>query len=74
MTVVCSAQIADIKTLLAFEEAIINHERSIDDSLKAAEFHYYDLLELIESPKSEVLVATVNEKLVGSGYAKIISG
>ena len=74
MTFVRSAQIEDIKFLLAFEKEIINHERSIDDSLKATKFHYYDLLELIRSPKSQVLVAIVNEEIVGSGYAKIIPG
>lgn len=64
----------DVKNLLAFEAAIINYERGIDDSLIESEFHYYDILELIKSPKSEVLVALVDEEIVGSGYAKLISG
>jgi GNAT superfamily N-acetyltransferase len=62
----------EIHTLLEFEKGIIAAERPFDSTLKEGEIHYYDLLELIESPNAEVLVAVVENQLVGSGYAKIL--
>ena len=62
---------SDIDTLLAFEKGIIAAERPYDTTLREGEIHYYDLLELIQSPDAGVIVAVVNEQLVGSGYAKI---
>lgn len=62
----------EIHTLLEFEKGIIAAERPFDSTLKEGEIHYYDLLELIESPNAEVLVAVVGNQLVGSGYAKIL--
>lgn len=62
----------EIQTLLEFEKGIVKAERPLDSTLKEGEIHYYDLLELIESPNAEVLVAVVENELVGSGYAKIV--
>lgn len=61
----------EINLLLEFEKGIIEAERPYDNTLKEGEIHYYDLLELIKSDEAEVVVAVVNEELVGSGYAKI---
>ena len=66
------AEVTDINTLLEFERGIIEAERPFDGTLKGGEIHYYDLLELIKSPKAEVVVALVDREIVGSGYAKII--
>lgn len=63
----------DIDTLLSFEKGIIEAERPFDETLKEGEIHYYDLLELIRSDNAEVLVAEMNEEIVASGYAKIIT-
>jgi ribosomal protein S18 acetylase RimI-like enzyme len=62
----------EIHVLLEFEKGIIEAERPFDKTLREGEIHYYDLLELIESPNAEVLVAVVEDQLVGSGYAKIL--
>lgn len=62
----------EIETLLRFEKGIIEAERPFDNSLKQGEIHYYDLLDLIKSKKAEVLVAVVDNEIVGSGYAKIL--
>ena len=62
---------ADIDSLLSFEKGIIATERPFDNTLKEGDIHYYDLLGLIRSEKAEVLVAVVNNEIVGSGYAKI---
>jgi GNAT superfamily N-acetyltransferase len=66
------AEPKDISTLLEFEQGIVLAERPFDSTLREGEIHYYDLLELINSDKSMVLVATHNDILVGSGYAKIV--
>jgi GNAT superfamily N-acetyltransferase len=41
--------------------------------LKDGEIHYYDLAELIRSDSAEVVVASVDGEVAGSGYAKIVS-
>ena len=57
--------------MLEFEKGIVDTERPFDITLKDGEIHYYDLLELIRSPESEVVVAEIDGELVGSGYAQI---
>ena len=64
---------ADIEILLSFEKGIIEAERRFDNTLKEGEIHYYDLIGLISSKRAEVLVAVVNNEIVGSGYAKILA-
>ncbi len=62
----------EIEILLSFERGIIDAERPLDNTLKDGEIHYYDLIGLIRSERAEVLVAVVNNEIVGSGYAKIL--
>ncbi|MCL9807640.1 GNAT family N-acetyltransferase [Flavobacterium amniphilum] len=62
----------EIEILLNFESGIIAAERPFDNTLKEGEIHYYNLLELIKSEKATVIVADVNNEVVGSGYAKIL--
>ena len=59
----------DLDTLLTFEQEIVKTERPFDPTIKGGEPHYYDLRKLIDSPRAEVLVAEINGKVVGSGYA-----
>ena len=66
------ALIAEIDILLRFEQGIIKAERPFDNTLKEGFINYYDLKELILSEKSEVLVAVIENKIVGSGYAQIL--
>lgn len=61
----------DLDILLAFEQGIVETERPFNDPLKEGEIHYYDLSGLIRSDSAAVLVAVVNQEIVGSGYAKI---
>lgn len=63
---------SDIDILLNFEKGIVDAERPFDESLKEGEIHYYDLIELIRSERSELLVAVANNEIVGSGYVKIL--
>lgn len=62
----------DLEILLSFEQGVVEAERPFDNSLKDGTIHYYDLPELIRSDKAEVLVAIVDDLIVGSGYAKIL--
>jgi GNAT superfamily N-acetyltransferase len=63
----------EISILLHFEIGIIEAERPFDKTLKEGEIHYYNLIELIKDKNAEVLVAVVDNEIVGSGYAKILT-
>jgi GNAT superfamily N-acetyltransferase len=65
------AKEGEIEILRDFEKEIIETERPFDITLKDGDIHYYDLLELISSPESEVLVVEFDGKVVGSGYVQI---
>ncbi|WP_333627547.1 GNAT family N-acetyltransferase [Sphingobacterium siyangense] len=71
-TIIRQAQEDEISLLIEFEQGIVEAERSFDNTLKEGKIHYYDLLELIKSEEAEVLVAVVDDQLVGSGYAKLL--
>ncbi|MGC4034771.1 MAG: GNAT family N-acetyltransferase [Chitinophagaceae bacterium] len=65
------ATIQDVPTLLQFEQEIIQAEREFDDSLKEGHIHYYDFPFLVTSSLAKVMVAEINNEIVGSGYAVI---
>lgn len=66
-----SATLKDLSILLEFEQGIIAYERPMDVTLKEDPIIYYDLEHLIQSPTCEVIVATIDDEIVGSGYVKI---
>ena len=61
----------DLPILLEFEQEIIRAERPFNNTLKDGEIHLYDLQRLIESNKSEVVVAEIENEIIGSGFAVI---
>jgi GNAT superfamily N-acetyltransferase len=65
------ATLADMDTLLRFEQGVIIAERPFDPTLKDEHINYYDLVGLIESDDVELLVAELAGELIGSGYARI---
>lgn len=65
------ATLADLKTLLSFEQEIIRAERPFDETLDKDPISYYDLGQLVLSDEAEVMVAEVDQKIIGSGYALI---
>ncbi|WP_373552582.1 GNAT family N-acetyltransferase [Haliscomenobacter sp.] len=71
MIITRTANVADLDTLLHFEQGIVAAERPFDPTLKAGEIHYYDLKALILSPEAEVVVAVAGDEIVASGYAQI---
>lgn len=62
---------ADLPTLLEFEQGVIAAERPYDPTLREGLIHYYDLEELILSPDALLVVAQAGDQIVGSGYARI---
>lgn len=62
---------ADLPTLFEFEQGVIAAERPFDPTLKSGQIHYYDIEKMITAPDVELLVAEINNKVVGSGYARI---
>ncbi len=67
-----TATLADLETLLRFEQGVIAAERPFDPTLRPDPIHYYDLPALLASPQAVVLVAEdQQQQLVGSGYVRI---
>jgi GNAT superfamily N-acetyltransferase len=65
------ASMNDMATLLRFEQGVINAERPSDSTLKAGLIHYYDIPEMINAPHIELVVAELDNKVIGCGYARI---
>jgi GNAT superfamily N-acetyltransferase len=61
----------DIEQLYVFEQGVVEAERPYDPTLKAGVVHYYDIEEMIRASHIELLVAVIQDKVVGSGYARI---
>ena len=66
-----TATLADIKVLLSFEQEIIRAERPFDETLDKDPISYYDLRQLLLLEDAEVVVAELDSKIIGSGYALI---
>jgi RimJ/RimL family protein N-acetyltransferase len=69
--VVRRATLDDLGTLLQFEQNIVSTERPFDETLKSGLIHYYDIEAMINASYVEVVVATFNNEIIGSGYARI---
>ncbi len=65
------ALLSDLDTLLRFEQGVIAAERPFDPTIKEGNIHYYDLRGMLIAPDVELLVAELDQTLVGSGYARI---
>lgn len=65
------ATLADLKTLLSFEQALIDFERPLDATIKCGDIHYYDVEKMISSESVEIVVAESAGEIVGCGYASI---
>jgi len=65
------ATLEDKPVLLQFEQQLIAYERPFDSILKD-DCSYYDLDFLIQSKDAKFIVATIDNTLIASGYAKIV--
>jgi GNAT superfamily N-acetyltransferase len=69
--VIRPASLSDRETLLRFEQGVITAERPFDSTLKPGQISYYDLEELITAAHSELLLAELDSRPIGCGYARI---
>lgn len=67
------ATLGDLQALKQCEQGVIEAERPMDPTIKDGPIHYYDLTDLIQSENSYVLVVETNNRIIGSGYAKLKS-
>ena len=67
------ATLGDLQALQQCEQGVIEAERPMDPTIKDGPIHYYDLTDLIQSENSYVLVVETNNRIIGSGYAKLKS-
>lgn len=65
------ASLADLSTLLAFEQDLITAERPFDPTLKDPPINYYDIEAMIKADHIHLLVAASGDELIGCGYARI---
>lgn len=72
--IIRKAGLNDLGTLLRFEQELIAAERPFDSTLQDGEIHYYDIPAMIAAPHVALLVAVINEQLIGTGYARIEEG
>ena len=71
MITIRTATLADLDTLLTFEQGIISTERPFDTTLNQDPISYYDIAAMITAPHIEVVVAEIGDEIIGSGYARI---
>lgn len=65
------SKLRDLGKLLQFEQALIAFERPFDKSFKDNEITYYNLEKLITDENSELVVAELDGKIIGSGCASL---
>lgn len=65
------ARMEDLSVLREFEQGIITAERPFDPTLKEDPISYYDIQKMITATDVEIVVAEIESKIVGSGYARI---
>lgn len=69
--IIRKAETKDLDTLKEFEQEIIRYERLFAPNLKKDPITYYNIKNLIERESAYLVVAVVNNKIIGSGYALI---
>ena len=66
-----AATIADLPTLLALEQAVVEAERPFNAAIREQGATYYNIEDLILSDNSYMLVVELNEQIFATGYAQI---
>jgi len=69
--IIRKAVLNDLDTLLVFEQGVISAERPFDTTLKNDPINYYDIEKMIAADDIELVVAVSEDKVIGSGYARI---
>ncbi len=71
MYIVRSANISDLEKLKEFEQGVIEAERPFIERIKDGKIHYYDIVDLISNPDSELIIVEDKNIPIACGYAKI---
>jgi GNAT superfamily N-acetyltransferase len=71
MIYIRKATLDDLAILLEFEQGIIAAEHPFDPTLKEGKISYYNIENMISASDVEVVVAVLDEQIIGSGYARI---
>lgn len=66
-----TATLADKPILIELEQKVIDAERPFNHLIKPKGAAYYDLDLLLSGQESYLVVAEINEEIIGSGYAQI---
>ena len=53
------------------EQGIIAAERPFSPTLKEDPVYYYDIEKMLADPQTDVVVATLNNEIIGCGYSRI---
>jgi ribosomal protein S18 acetylase RimI-like enzyme len=69
--VVRKATAEDLETLNCFQQGIVDAERRFDPTIKLDPVQYYDVSRMLTSDEIHFVVAEVNRRLVGCGFARI---
>ena len=65
------AVLTDLERLLEFEQGVIAAERPYDPTLRKEKINYYNIEKMINAADVEIVVAELDEVIIGSGYARI---
>ncbi|WP_299064240.1 GNAT family N-acetyltransferase [uncultured Polaribacter sp.] len=65
------ANIKDLQILLEFEQGVIKAEKPLDPFLAEGKLFYYNIPELISDENTQLLVATIKDIPVASGYVRL---
>ena len=71
MITIRKATIEDLSILYEFEQGVLKAERPMDKTLKISKTYYYDIPNLISELNVELVIAEINDVIVGCGYARI---
>lgn len=69
--IVRQATLNDLKTLLEYEQGVIDAERPFDVTIKNPPVAYYDIKAMILADDTEVVVVEYDGQIVSCGYALI---
>lgn len=70
--IIRAAEAKDLPALLKFEQGIVTAERPYDVTLADDPISYYNIENLITDKESKIVVACIDTKIVGSGFAIIL--
>jgi len=66
-----AASAKDLPILLEFEQRLIAAERPHASNLSDAAIVYYDILAMIESDETQLIVAALSDELIACGYLRL---